>query len=62
MGTATPLQVDVRSQPEQDDSSLCEREAAHVLILTDCHIPDTAARVQPPPQTLTAQTLQEKKS
>ncbi len=62
MGAATPLEVDLRAWPEQDDSSLFERGAAHVLMLTDCHMPDTVARVQLPPQTLTAQTLQEPKS
>ena len=30
-------------------------------MLTDCHMTDTIARVQLPPQTLTAQTLREKK-
>ena len=40
---------------------LFEREAAHVLTLTDCHMPGTVAPVQRPPQTLTAQTLRENK-
>ncbi len=30
-------------------------------MLTDCHMPDTVAGVPLPPQTLTAQTLREKK-
>ena len=32
-----------------------------MLTLTDCHMPGTVARVQLPPQTLTAQTLRETK-
>ena len=62
MGAATPLEVDLRSWPEQDDSSLFARGAAHELMLTDCHLPGTVARVQLPSQTLTAQILREKKS
>ena len=56
MDAATPLDVDLRSWPEQTIPVYWSGGASHVLTPTDRHMPDNVARVQLPPQTLTAQT------